>query len=181
MANSTSKDVAIYRLTFSTDTENNIDNDEAVGMDYGMKDTSDIGVITYTWHIPSRHTDVPAPADKALTNPDTGLAPLTLTIGIKFNEKNQNNRQIGLLTLWSLQDKEVRGAFSKARFGIRNNKKKWMDFKPTNTAGWKLVDVDFDDVLEYGGMIDAKITLEFAGASSELAAKVQNLLDSGGF
>lgn len=181
MADSTGKDFAIYRLTQVGQTETSIGDDESVGMDYGMKDTSQIGVINYKWHIPSRHTDVAAPAEKALTNPDTGLAPLTLTIGIKVNEKDANNRKIGLLTLWSLQNKEVRGIYSKARFGIRNNKKPWMNFKPTITAGWKMVDVVFDDVIEYGGMIDGTITLEFSGASSELAAAIQQLLNSGNF
>lgn len=181
MASSITKDFAIYRMTANGDTENRLVDDESIGMDYGMKDTSSLGIVSFPWDIPSRHTDVPAPANKALTNPDTGLAPLTLKIGIVINEKSVGNRQVGLLSLWALQDKEVRNVFSKGRFGIRNNKKPWMNFQPTNTAGWKLVDVNFDDDLIYGGKIDALLTLEFGGASAELAAAIQHTLNSGSY
>ena len=181
MANSISFTASIYRLTSTGDTESNIPDDEAIGLEYGMKDTSSIGIISWEWDIPSRHTDVPAPANKALTNPDTGLAPLTLKIGIKVNEKVTGNRQVGILSLWGLQDKEVRNVFSKGRFGIRNDKKPWMNYIPVNEAGWKLVDVNIDDVLQWGGMIDALLTLEFGGQAKLLAAAIQHTLNSGSY
>ena len=181
MASSTSKDVAIFRMTSATDTEANLSNDSSVGMDYGMTDQSVLGVVTYDWKFPSRRTDVPAPANKGITNPDVGLTAPTLTVGILVSEKlgPPGNRQVGLLSLWALQDKEIRGVFSKARLGIRNNKKPWCNFVPTNTAGWKIVDSSFGDDIIYGGKHDITLTFEFGGDSTQLAAQIQASLNSG--
>lgn len=167
---------AIYRCTASTDNEGDLANQESIGMEIGLPDTALLGIVSYSWDIPARRTDVPAPQNQATAVPDTGLQPPTLTIGVKFNEQFQDRYEIGILTLWALQDKTVRTNYPNGRFGIRNNKKPWMNFQPTAQAGWKIVDVNVDDVLEWGGMVDAVITLHFGGQTSLLATAIQALL-----
>lgn len=181
MANpSTAFPIAIYRCTNPTDTESNLPNNESVGMNIGLPDNAAIGVIQFDWDIPARRTDVPAPQNQSTAVPDTGLSPPTITLGIKFNENVAEalNKSVGILTLWALQDKTVRTNFPNGRFGIRNDKKPWMNFQPTAAAGWKIVDVKAADVIQWNGMVDIIITMHFGGQTSLLAMAVQNIINS---
>src|SRR5690348_14823797 len=135
MANSTTKEVAIYRCTDPGDTEANLPNGESVGMDYGIRDTSDISVKVYNYIIPNRQTDVPSPQARNLSKPDTGVSNITLYIGITFNQDAADNDKLGTLAKWAVDDKTVRGVFSNGRFGVRNDRLVWMNFQPTDTAG----------------------------------------------
>jgi len=172
MANSTTKEVAIYRCTNTGDTEANLPNGESLGMDYGMRDTSDVAVMIFNWIIPDRQTDVPNPQARALSKPDTGISNITLYVGIKFNEDASENDYIGTLARWGIDQKTVRGVFSNGRFGVRNDKKVWMNFQPTDTAGWKIVENNTDDLLQFGNLCDVLITLQFAGNTKELIDQI---------
>src|SRR5579872_1978828 len=99
MADSISNTISIYRLTNTGDTEVNIVNDEAVGMNDGAGGTSLLYVVGYNWDGLSRRTNVPSPSSNALTNPDVKLQGLTLVILIKVNETiTHPNRKTGILT-----------------------------------------------------------------------------------
>lgn len=178
MANSTTKPISIYRCTGVGETEATLNDDEAVGMNYGLTDNDDIGVIIFNWDLPDRRADVAAPDQRTLSKPDTGMASIQLKIGIKVNETVADNKKVGILTKWGIEKKAVRNIYSRGRFGIRNDKKPWMNFQPTDTAGWKIVDVNVDDVIEFGGLIDMMVTLEFAGATSELVTQIETVLNA---
>lgn len=170
-------DFAIFRCTNIGDTENNVPAAEKLLADYGFKDTSSVGVVSFQYNIPNRKTDVPNPDSRGASRPDTGLDAITVTIGLKFNEKITDNNKIGTLAKWALQSQFVRAKFSAGRFGLRNDKKPWMDFSPTLTAGYKIADVVTEDILTFGGEVDVVVTLEFAGRTSEL---VDSIIAKGG-
>lgn len=174
----TQLDISIFRCTNTGDNESNLSSDEIVELPIGLKDTDAAGVIQFHGDVAPRRTDVPAPLNQSTAVPDTGLTPPTLTIGIKFNEnvgETLNNME-GRLLLWGLQDKTVRGVFPFGRFGIRNNKKPWFNFTPNAQAGWKIVDVDMDDIIQWNGMVDMVVTLQFGGQTSLLAAAIAALI-----
>lgn len=175
MADSITKPFALYRLTNTGDTETTIPNDESIGLEYGMIDTANKGVVSFDWKIPNRITDVPSPDARSNSAPDTGVGKPTVIIGIKFDEKVADDNYGGILTKWALEE-QTNEDFQKGRFGLRNNNKPWMNFLPTATAGYKIMLNDSGDKLEFGGLFDVIITLEFAGATSELVNTINGEL-----
>ena len=169
MADSITLPFALYRLTAATDTEASIANDESVGADYGITDQDSLGVVNFNFVSQARRTDIPAPQNLATLVPDTGITAPVLKIGFKVNEKISDNRKAAILSVWSLEPKTVRGVFPYGRFGIRNNAKPWFNLQPTIDAGWKIIEVDFDDILQYGGNIDVMVTLQFGGIGLDTA------------
>lgn len=178
MADSISKDVAIYMCTNTGDTEANLPDDASIGMDYGIENISMIAVDVYEWDLPSRQTDVPNPANQSLSKPNTGMANITLTVGIKFNENNiegQNN-YLGLLSYWALLPKTVKAIFPYGRFGVRCDDKPWMNYQPDVNAGWQISDVNTNPNIQYGGRVDVTVTLIFGGSVTQLQTVIKNLL-----
>ena len=140
-----------------------------------MKDNGNKGVISFDWTIPNRRTDVPTPQDRAVGSPDTGIAKPTVIVGIKFNEQSAEDVYGGILTKWALEA-QTNDDFKKGRFGLRNDNKPWMNFNPTDIAGYKIMLNHAGDKLEFGGLFDVILTLEFAGATSELIATINSNL-----
>jgi hypothetical protein len=181
MASSTTMQAAIYMCTNEGDTEETLADSQSIGMDYGIKDTSMIAIDVYEWDEPSRQTDVPNPSNQSLSKPNTGMANITLTIGIKFNENNisgQNN-YLGTLALWGLLPKTVKTLFPYGRFGVRCNDKPWMNYQPDTTAGWQISDVNTNPQIQYGGRVDVTVTLIFGGSVPSLIAAIETLLGDG--
>jgi len=178
MADSTTFPFAIFRLTAGTDTEANIGNNEAVGMNIGLDDNTNqkIGLLSYRPVFDSRRTDVPNPDQESTSVPDTGLIPTGFELDIMVNEKVDDNNDLAKLAKFSLQPKTIRDVFSKGRFGIRYNAKAYLNVTPTNVLGLKLVHNDFIDDMVWGGLDHLKLTFALGGNPAVIITQIDAFL-----
>lgn len=178
MADSTSFPFAIFRFTGATDTEANIGNNEAVGMNIGLDDNSNekIGLLSYRPVFDSRRTDVPNPDQESTSVPDTGLIPTGFELDIIVNEKVDDNIDLAKVAKWSLQPKAIRDFYSKGRFGIRYNAKAYLNVTPTNVLGLKLIHYDFLDDFVWGGLDHVKLTFALGGNPAAIITAINAFL-----
>ncbi len=178
MANSVAKDFSIFRFTNPGDTEAGIVDKEAVGMDYGVNEQSDIGVISFRPVGDNRRTDVPNPSQRSSSKPDTGIAGTVYQLDMIVNEKLSDSKAYAKLFKYYLEDNVVRGIFSKGRIGLRNDKFQGgsFDIIPTNTTGFKILHVEAEDDVLWGGFIPISIQLEFGGNPATLIANLDTYI-----
>jgi len=178
VADSTTFPFAIFRLTAAIDTEANIGNNEAVGMNIGLDDNNNekIGLLSYRPVFDSRRTDVPAPDQESTSVPDTGLIPTGYELDIVVNEKVDDNVDLAKIAKFSLQPKTIRDIFSKGRFGIRYDAKSWLNVTPTNVLGLKLVHYDFLDDMVWGGLDHVKLTFALGGNPAAIITQINTFL-----
>jgi len=178
MADSTTFPFSIFRLTLVTDTEANIGNNEAVGMNIGLDDSTNekIGLLSYKPVFDSRRTDVPNPDQESTSVPDTGLIPTGFELDIIVNEKIDDNIDLAKIAKFALQPKKIRGVFSKGRFGIRYDAKNYLNVTPTNVLGLKLVHYDFLDDMVWGGLDHVKITFAVGGNPTAIITQIDAFL-----
>ena len=87
MADSTTLPFALYRFTTGSDTEANIADSEAIGLNYGITETSDAGVVAFNHGVPQRRTDVPNVGARTTTRPATTLVTVPIKFTVAINEK----------------------------------------------------------------------------------------------
>lgn len=165
MADSTTSPFSIFRLTTAGQTETSIGDSEAIGMEYGVSETTGVGVISYKVGVPQRRTDVPNVGIRKTTRPATGLVTVPIDFTVIFNEKtsNQTTKQARFLK-FCLDDQDVRGIFTNGRFGLRNNNTLGIpQFFPTQTAGIRFVNYEIDDQLQWSNHLIATVQMEFVG------------------
>ncbi len=166
MADSTTKDFAIYRFTSGSDTEATINDSEAIGLDYGVNESSDGGVVSFSVGVPQRQTDVPNVGGvRQTTQPATSLISVPITVGVLINEKVQDQAQFqARLLKFAIDNQDVRGVYSKGRFGLRNDKMTgFPTINPTNTAGIRFGALDLDDMINWTPHQIVDIPLLFVG------------------
>lgn len=174
MANSTTRKFALYRCTNTGDTEANLANAESLGADYGIKDTSDVSVQEYPLTSSGRKTDVPTPTSQGANKPDTGNQGITVPIKFYFNQATEKNNFVGTLLKWQMdfQNSPSPGGFNRGRFGLRCDDNVWFNFQPTIDSGWKIIDVTCNDLIEYGNVLEATVTLQWWGKIPDLIAAI---------
>jgi hypothetical protein len=185
LASSTTKPFAFYILTQPTDTEAALPDSEAIGFDYGIDESSVIGVVGFSIGEPQRSTDVPniasgASGERSSSHPDTGIITVKFTIDFIVNEKFQNNpKPIAKLLKWSLRDQTVRGDFPKGRFCLRNDK---MNSLPTilatATAGIKMINLSVSDEIEWSDHQTGTIECEYTGDYNTLITNLNTIINA---
>jgi len=120
----------------------------------------------------ARRTDVPNPDQRTIRKPDTGLAGLQLQIDMIINEKLTNSKAAAKLFLFYLDANVVRAKFGQGRIGVRFDKFQGgsFDIIPTNVLGCKIVNVQADDQLSWGGFIPISVIIEIVGNNTALRA-----------
>ena len=175
MADSTSFAFAIFRLTNTIDTEANIANEEAVGMKIGVDAAFDAGLIDFRLVTDARRTDVGSPDNQAPTSPDTGLIPPAYELEFMIDERVNDTKMIARLQKFMFGDK-ITDDFPKGRFGLRYDAKSYLDIVPLGTGnafGLKLLHFEFDDDIQWGGLVHCKATLQFSGNPAALITQLE--------
>ena len=168
---------ALYRFTASGDTEATIADTEAIGLDYGITETSDAGVVAFTHGVPQRRTDIPNVGSRKTTRPATTLVTVPITFTVAINEKTADQAAIqARFTMFSLQEQDVRGVFTEGRFGLRNDRLTgFPDINPTSMAGIRFVNYELNDMIEWTNHQIATVELEFVGDYTAYIADLEAL------
>lgn len=118
----------------------------------------------------ARRTDVPNPDERTIRKPDTGVAGMQFQIDMIINEKVTNSKAAAKLFLFYLDRNIVRGKFGQGRIGIRFDKFQSGSFDviPDNLQGCKIIQVQVDDQLSWGGFIPVSVIIEFVGNPTTL-------------
>jgi len=177
LADSTTSPFALYRFTTGSDTEANIVNSEAIGLNYGITETSDAGVVVFSHGVPQRRTDVPNVGARTTTRPATTLVTVPIKFTVAINEKTSDQAAIqARFELFSLQEQNVRGIFTEGRFGLRNdNLTGFPTINPTVLAGIRFVNYELNDMLEWTNHQLVTVELEFVGDYTAYIALLQAL------
>ena len=165
MADSTSFAFAIGRFTNTGDTEASIGNSEAVGMTVGVDADFDAGLIDYAPLVDARRTDVGSPDNKLPSSPDTGNVPPQFRLEFFIDERINDSVMIARLMKFAIDSKET-DDFQKGRFFIRYDAKSYMNITPLGTGnawGGKLMHLDVDDDIRWGGLIHCSATILLTG------------------
>lgn len=177
---SVSKPFALYRCTNVGDTESNLPDGESIGCDYGIQDTSVIAVQEYPLTSSGRKTDVPTPTSQGANKPDTGNQGITVPIKFIFNQDSALNNFVGTLLKWQMDFQNSPattanpiGGFNRGRFGLRSDDNPWFNFQPTINSGWKIIDVTCNDLIEFGNVLEATVTLQWWGRIPDLIAAIE--------
>lgn len=177
MADSTNLPFALYRFTVGSDTEASIPNSEAIGLEYGITETSSAGVVAFSHGVPQRKTDVPNVGARITTRPATTLVTVPIKFTVAINEKVSDQAAIqARFELFSLKEQNVRGVFTEGRFGLRNDKLTgFPTINPTILAGIRFVNYDLIDMLEWTNHQLVTIELEFVGDYTEYITLLEAL------
>jgi len=177
MADSLTSPFALVRYTVATDTETNLADSEAIGLNYGITEGDAAGVIAFSHGVPQRRTDVPNVGTRKTSRPATTLVTVPLNFTVAVNEKIANQAAIqARFELFSLQEQDVRGIFSEGRFGLRNdNLTGFPTIVPTQTAGIRFVDYLLNDMIEWTNHQLLTVQLEFVGDYTAYIALLQAL------
>lgn len=177
MADSTSSPFALYRFTTGSDTEANIADKEAIGLNYGITETSTAGVVAFSHAVPQRRTDIPNVGSRKTTRPATTLVTVPIKFTVAINEKITDQAAIqARFELFSLQEQNVRGIFTEGRFGLRNdNLTGFPTINPTIDAGIRFVNYELNDMIEWTNHQIVTIELEFVGDYAAYIALLQAL------
>ena len=174
MASSTSKPFAIYRIQSPGQTEANIDDIEAVGLEIGIDDSFEAGLISYKPVADARRTDVGNPDQVGGHSPDTGNTPILFELDFIVNEKTANSKIMAKMMRWMLEDKDNDNFFGKT--GIRYDAKSWMNVEPTSIAGGKIIHFDFLDNITWGGLVNCRALVLSHGNPSAMKNNIQAFL-----
>lgn len=141
-------------------------------MDYGLTEQTDIGVLSMRPIGDARRTDVPNPDQRTIRKPDTGLAGLQFQIDMIINEKFTDSKAAAKLFLFYLEANVVRAKFGQGRIGVRFDKFQGgsFDIIPSNVLGCKIIHVEVDDQLSWGGYIPMSAIIEVVGNNAALRA-----------
>jgi len=175
MADSTTFAFAIFRLTNVGDTEANIANQEAVGMTVGVDDDFDAGLIDFHVVSDARRTDVGSPDNTTPSSPDTGNVPTAYELEFVIDERLIDSVMIPRLQKFLFGDK-VTDDFSKGRFGLRYDAKSYININPLGTGnawGGKLIHFDWDDDIQWGGLVHCKATILFTGNPAAIITQLE--------
>lgn len=155
----------MFRKTLITDTEVSLGDAEAIGFDYGITETSEIGVVEFSFGVPQRPTDVPNVGQRSTSKPATSIVSVPIDIGFVLNEKVQDNpKPLAKLQKWSLEDQTVRGVMSHGRFCLRaDDVNSLPDIIANAAAGIKFVDLIINDQIEWSDHQTGTIKLEYVG------------------
>jgi hypothetical protein len=177
MADSTTSPFSIYRLTAAIDTEANIANSEAIGLEYGIGESIAAGVVAFKVGVPQRRTDVPNVGVRETTRPATGLVSVPIEFTVVINEKVSDQTAIQARFLkFSLDDQDVRGIFTPGRFGLRNDKLSgFPEIIPATTFGIRFVDYVIDDQIEWTNHQLSTVKVEFVGKYTAYIALLEAL------
>lgn len=177
MADSVSSPFALYRFTTAGDTEVSIPNNEAIGIDYGIKEGDNAGVIAFNHGVPQRRTDVPNVGTRKTSRPATTLVTVPINITVAINEKISDQAPIqSRFELFSLQEQDVRGVYTQGRFGLRNdNLTGFPTINPTDTAGIRFVNYNLVDMIEWTNHQILTVELEFVGTYTAYIALLEAL------
>jgi len=178
MASSVSKDAAIFRFTNPGNSEGTIPDSEAVGMDYGIDESTDIGIISFKPIGDKRRTDVGNPFQSSSTKPDTGIAVTQYQLDMIVSEKLADSSAVAKFFKFYFDENSIRGLF-RGRIGIRLDKFQGgsFDIIPNSVAGFKIIHVEAQDDLVWGGFIPVSITLEFIGNPIGLVIALTNYIN----
>jgi len=174
MADSTTFPFSIFRLNLVTDTEANIANKEAVGMTIGVDNDFDAGLIDYHVVADARRTDVGNPDQIVPSTPDTGIVPVIFELEFMIDERLVDSKMMARLTKFMLEAKKT-DAFLKGRFGIRYDVKSEFNITPVGTpnfSGGKLIHFDFNDDINWGGLVHCTALILFNGNPVNLIAQL---------
>lgn len=175
MADSTSFPFAIFRLTNTVDTEANIANTEAVGMVIGVDAAFDAGLVDFFERGDARRTDVGSPDNVTPSSPDTGNIPTTYEIEFMIDERVNDSKMIARMLKFLLGDKKT-DDFSKGRFGLRYDAKSYININPLGTGnawGGKLVHFEWNDDIQWGGLIHCKATILMVGNPAAMITQLE--------
>lgn len=126
----------------------------------------------------ARRTDVPNPLNRTLRKPDTGIVSMQFQIDMIVNEKIADSKSIAKLFVMYLEANVVRAKFGQGRIGVRFDKFQngSFDVTPTNVQGCKIIHVEVDDQLSWGGFIPISVIIEFVGNSATIVAAMKSLI-----
>lgn len=177
MADSTSETAAIYRLTSSGQTESSIVNGESLGLDYGINENSDGGIVSFRGPLDNRKPDIGSPDQQVQRKPDTGVFNFQVEIDIQINEKISDSEIEAKLIKFGLDGGQtVRGVFSKGRIGLRNDKNTLYNVVPNNTEGYKLISIRPSDNITYGGDKVVTVILQHVGKNTQIIANADAII-----
>ena len=174
MADSTTFPFAIFRLTNPGDTEANIADKEAVGMNIGVNNNFIIGLTGFKPTFDARRTDVGNPDNIVPSTPDTGVIPPVWQIDFIVDERLANQKAEARLAKFMLEEK-ANTTFKKGRIGIRYDAKPEFNFTPAatpNFSGGKIISFPFDDVITWGGLVEGTVMIQFNGNPATLIAQL---------
>jgi len=175
MADSTTFPFAIFRLTNTVDTEANIANEEAVGMKIGVDAAFDAGLTGFKMVTDARRTDVGSPDNVTPSSPDTGLIPPAYELEFIIDERVSDTKMIARLQKMLFGDR-ITDDFPKGRTGLRYDAKNYVNINPLGTGnawGGKLVHFDWDDDIQWGGLVHCKATILFTGNPAAIITQLE--------
>lgn len=175
MADSTTFAFAIFRLTNTVDTEANIANEESVGLKIGVDAGFDAGLIDFHMVSDARRTDIGSIDNQTPSSPDTGNVPAAYELEFMIDERLNDTKMIPRLQKFLFGDK-ITDDFPKGRFGLRYDAKSYININPLGTGnawGGKLIHFDWDDDIQWGGLIHCKATVLFTGNPAAIIAQLE--------
>ena len=161
--------LSIFRMTDTTDTEDNITDDKVEFDDDAAVPDNRSGLVSFTPVLSRTSTDNPAPFQEIARKPDTGFAGNRYSLNVFFDESD-GNRALAIAKLrdFETQQNFIKGKFREGRIGLRNDYRPEFNVIPDNTAGYKLISFELTQELLHHTIIYGTIILEFSGDASRL-------------
>jgi len=147
-------------------------------LDYGITEQTDVGIISLRPIGDLRRTDVPNPDQRTIRKPDTGVAGFQFQMDMIVNEKITNSKSPAKLFVMYLEANVVRGIFGQGRIGVRFDKFQSgsFDVTPNNIQGCKIVHVEVDDQLSWGGYLPMSAIIEVVGNPTTVIAALKSFI-----
>ena len=159
--------LVIFRMSDTTDTEDNITADKVEFDDDAVIPDGRSGVVSFNPIISRTSTENPAPFEEFARKPDTGFAGNRYTLNVFFDESDGNRAEaIEKIKEWITQENSEKGKFKEGRFGIRNDYRPEFNLTPDNTKGYKILTFDINQDLLHHTIVRATIVLELSGVPS---------------
>ena len=160
--------LTIFRMTDTTDTENNISADKVEFDGDAQIPDSRSGTVSFSPVMSRTPTENPAPFQEIARKPDTGFSGNRYTLQVFFDEEFGKSLAIAKIRDWHSEENAIKGKFKEGRFGIRNDYRPEYDLTPNNDAGYKLIHFETTQELVFHKMVRGTIVLEFSGDPSQL-------------
>jgi len=95
-----------------------------------------------------------------------------------INEKTNNTKVPAKLFVFYLEPNVIRPTFGQGRIGVRLDKFQAgsFDVVPTTVQGCKVIHVEVDDQLTWGGFIPVSIIVEFVGNPATVIAAMKSFI-----